>query len=199
MAATDLEPAFWSCEKSEPSSDLLNHLWHTRFSKPSDQVCSRERDSAHQDLTGVWRRSGHGVHTNSSYHLAPVGWKGDAQKAVPKSEVRVPYPASTAQQLGFFGFLRSLSFIMLSSNMKCFFSSDPSFKDSALGMECLSLLSLFFMCLECTGIYVNTFQNQNLLFSFTVVLAIAWLLHTNFCRTLQVLARFFWRKIIAIR
>ena len=66
-----------------------------------------------------------------------------------------------------------LCFSMLSSNMKCFFFSDPSFKDSALGMECLSLLSLFFMCLECTGIYVNTFQNQNLLFSFTLVLAIA--------------------------
>ena len=118
MAATDLEPGFWSREKSEPSFDLLNHLWHTRFSKPSDQVCSRERDSAHQDLTGVWRRSDHCVHTNTSYHWAPVGWKGDAQRAVPKSEVKVPYPSSTAQQLGFFGFLGSPNFIVLSSNMK---------------------------------------------------------------------------------
>lgn len=52
-----------------------------------------------------------------------------------------------------------LCFSTGSSNMKCFLD-----KDSIWGTECLSLLSLFFMCLECAGMYVNTFQSPNSLF-----------------------------------
>lgn len=48
-----------------------------------------------------------------------------------------------------------------SSNIKCFFDQDLIW-----GMECLSLFSLFFMCLECAGMYVNTFQSPDSLFFF---------------------------------
>lgn len=60
------------------------------------------------------------------------------------------------------------------------YRSELSFKDSLLGMECLSLLSLFFMCLECAGMYINTLRSQDSLFlpSCTCHCLTA---HTNFC------------------
>lgn len=96
MAAEDLEPIYWSCEKSEPSSDLLNHVWHSWFSKPSDHWGSSLQQGkklrAHQDLTGVWRGSGHYMHRERLLLLGTCGMKRGCSGA----EVRVPCPASTS-------------------------------------------------------------------------------------------------------
>lgn len=74
-----------------------------------------------------------------------------------------------------------------SSNIKCFFD-----QDSVWGMECLSLFSLFFMCLECAGMYVNTFQSPDSLFFFPLLdLPLPDCFIPISVRTLQVPARFF--------
>lgn len=57
-----------------------------------------------------------------------------------------------------------LCFSLCRNNIAHFFHSDPSFKDTILGMVCLSPRSLFYISLECSGMYVNTFQSQDWLF-----------------------------------
>lgn len=105
--------------------------------------------------------------------------------------VRLPSSLTDLPQTLHLGPQFLFPFCTWSSDIKCFFHLDP--------MECLSLLSLFFMCLECAGMYVNTSQSHDPLFSPLSCLPLPGCPTPISVRTLQVLARLFWRKINAIK